>query len=464
MQGGRDSAKMATPMSTLTPTPSSFGGLPIPAQIGKYPVLRRLGEGATSEVFLARDDFHQRDVAIKRVRSGASNDPGDGRYFERFFAAEAALVGRLKHPNVVQIYDAVVDPHESYLVMEHVPGNTLRPYCRADQLLPLELIVEIGFMCAMALGYVYRQGLIHRDVKPANLLAVINNGNITDVKISDFGSALNMASETTQVYRVGSLAYMSPEQLDGSTLDCRADMYSLGAVLYHLIAGRPLFDSTSQSAMMNQIYTAEPTLLSALRSGVGPGVDGVILSAVAKRPEDRYASWDDFAQALSGLITNQQVPRGHLQGVLDSERFNLLRSLDFFANFGDVELWEVVHRAKWQRFPFGHALYSKGEEGNSFHIIAQGEVEVYRDGNKVAQLGSGTSVGEMAYLAPSPELRRHSTNVVVTDPATTISFTPDTLAQVSPNCRHLFDEAFIHVLVRRLHAAHEAVAHPRRIL
>jgi hypothetical protein len=147
-------------------------------------------------------------------------------------------------------------------------------------------------------------------------------------------------------------------------------------VLYHLIAGRPLFDSTSQSAMMNQIYSAEPTLLSALRSGVGPGVDSVILSAVAKRPEDRYTSWDDFAQALSSLITNQQVPRGHLQGVLDSERFNLLRTLDFFSNFGDVELWEVVHRAKWQRFPFGHALYSKGEEGNTFHIIAQGEVEV----------------------------------------------------------------------------------------
>ncbi|HET7796042.1 MAG TPA: serine/threonine-protein kinase [Rhizobacter sp.] len=445
-------------------TPSSFGGLPLPAQIGKYPVLRRLGEGATSEVFLARDDFQQRDVAIKRVRAGATNDPTDGRYFERFFAAEAALVGRLKHPNVVQIYDAVVDPVESYLVMEYVPGNTLRPYCRADQLLPLELIVEIGFKCAMALGYVYRQGLIHRDVKPANLLAVINNGNITDVKISDFGSALNMASETTQVYRVGSLAYMSPEQLDGSTLDCRADMYSLGAVLYHLIAGRPMFDSTSQSAMMNQIYTADPTPLSALRSGVSAGVDNVILSAVAKRAEDRYTTWDDFAQALSSLITTQQVPRGQMQGVLDSERFNMLRSLDFFSNFGDVELWEVVHRAKWQRFPFGHALYSKGEEGSSFHIIADGEVEVYRDGEKVAQLGSGTSVGEMAYLAPSPELRRHSTNVIVTDPATTISFTPDTLAQVSPNCRHLFDEAFIRVLVRRLHAAHEAIAHPRRIL
>jgi CRP-like cAMP-binding protein len=163
-------------------------------------------------------------------------------------------------------------------------------------------------------------------------------------------------------------------------------------------------------------------------------------------------------------VANREVPRGRLQGVLDSERFNLLRSLDFFHGFGDVELWEVVHRAKWQRFKFGHALYRKGQEGNTFHIIAQGQVEVFRDGVKVAQLGAGTSVGEMAYLAPSPELRRHSTDVLVSQPCTTISFTPDTLAQVSPNTRHLFDAAFIRVLVRRLHVAHEALAHPRRIM
>jgi eukaryotic-like serine/threonine-protein kinase len=451
------------------PTPSTFdstlsNGQPLPSHIGKYPVLRRLGSGATSEVFLARDEFLQRDVAIKRVRAGAVDDPADGRYFERFFAAEASLVGRLQHPNVVQIYDAVADPVAPYLVMEYVPGSTLRRYCRPDQLLPLELIVEIGFKCAMALGYVYRQGVIHRDVKPANLLAVVSHGNVTDVKVSDFGSMLNMASDTTQVYRVGSLAYMSPEQLDGSTLDCRADIYSLGAVLYHLIAGRAMFDAPSQSAMMNQVYTASPVLLSQLRSGVGPGVDGVILSALAKRPEDRYGSWDEFAQALSSLITTQQVPRGQMQGVLDSERFNLLRTLDFFSNFGDVELWEVVHRAKWQRFNFGHALYRRGEEGGNFHIIAQGEVEVFREGLRVAQLGAGTSVGEMVYLAPNEELRRHSTDVLVTENTTTICFTPNTLAQVSPNCRHLFDEAFIRVLVRRLHAAHEALAHPRRIL
>ena len=127
---------------------------------------------------------------------------------------------------MVQIFDAVPDPVDApYLVMEYVSG-TRCAYCRADQLLPLELIVELGFKCAMALGYVYRQGLIHRDVKPANLLVTLANGSITDVKVSDFGSVLNLASDVTQVYRVGSLAYMSPEQLDGAALDCRADIFA----------------------------------------------------------------------------------------------------------------------------------------------------------------------------------------------------------------------------------------------
>ncbi len=433
--------------------------------IGKYRVLQRLGEGATSEVFLGRDDFHDREVAIKRVRASALGAAVDGPVYARFFAAEAALVGRLQHPNVVQIYDAVADPTSPYVVMEYVPGTTLRSFCRPDQLLPLELIVEIGFKCAMALGYVYRQGLIHRDVKPANILALTNaQGMVTDVKISDFGSVLNMTADSTQVHKVGSLAYMAPEQLDGQVLDSRADMYALGAVLYHLVAGRPPFDAPSQAALMNLIYNETPTPLSGLRAGVNPAVDGVILKALAKNPNDRYPNWDAFAQALSGLISDHQVPRGHLQGVLDSERFNLLRALDFFSQFGDVELWEVVHRARWQRFAFGHALYRRGEEGRSFHIMAQGSVEVYRNNKRVALLGAGTSVGEMAYLAPSPELRKHSTDVVVTEPATTISFTPEAMQQLSPACRHLFDEAFIRVLVRRLHAAHEALAHPRRIM
>jgi eukaryotic-like serine/threonine-protein kinase len=436
----------------------------LPSIIGKYRVLRQLGEGATSAVYLARDDFHQRDVAIKLAHTGAGRSAMEKRFSSHFFAAEADLVGRLNHPNVVQILDAVNDPVAPYLVMEYVPGVTLREFCTADRLLPLEQVVEIGFKCAMALGYVYRQGIIHRDVKPANILTLMNDNDVVDIKLSDFGSAFNQDADKTQIHRVGSLAYMSPEQLDGATLDCRADIYALAAVLYHLIAGRPPFEAETQGALLHQIWHGEPASLVGCREGVSPALDTLICRALGKTREERPADWDQFAHALSELIAKNEVPRGRLQQVMDSERFTLLRSLAFFDHFDDAGLWEVVHRARWQRFHYGHKLYKCGQEGKTFHILAQGEVEVFRDGQKVARLGTGTSVGEMAYLAPSPDLRKHTTDVVVSDPCTTISFTPSSLGGLSAATKHQFDHAFIQVLVRRLHAAHEALAHPRRIL
>jgi serine/threonine protein kinase len=411
----------------------------LPSMIGKYRVLGLLGDGATSEVFHAHDEFHKRDVAIKRLRLSSETAAVDAHFWSRFFAAEAALVGRLNHPNVVQLYEAFSDAQVPYLVMEYVPGVTLREFCRTDRLLPLEQVVEIGFKCAMALGYVYRQGLIHRDVKPANILAVVQDGEVIDVKLSDFGSVLNTNSDRTQIHRVGSLAYMSPEQIEGNTLDCRTDIYALAAVLYHLISGRPPFDAQTQVALMNQIFHNDPPSLTSLREGVTPALESVILGALAKGQDARPQDWETFAQALSGLIVNHEVPRGRL-------------------------LWEVVHRARWQRLHYGHRIYRRGQEGRTFHIIAQGEVEVFRDGQRVARLGAGTSVGEMAYLAPSPDLRRHSADIIVSEPCTTISFTPETLTQLSAESRMRFDKAFIQVLVRRLHAAHETLAHPRRVM
>jgi eukaryotic-like serine/threonine-protein kinase len=452
-------SRPATPAAAPPPAPPE-----LPSHIGQYPVRARLGEGATSEVFRAWDPFREREVAIKRVRAAAVPDSREALFQRRFFASEAALVGRLQHPNVVQIYDAVAEGPQPYLVMELVRGGTLRRHCRADHLLPLAQVVDIGFKCAMALGYCYRQGLVHRDVKPANILALKDGGEIVDVKITDFGSAFNHAAEHTQVYRVGSLAYMSPEQLDGDSLDCRADIYSLSAVLYHLVAGRPPFDAVTQPAIMQQIYHETPPPLAMLREGVAAPLQALIERGLAKRRENRPASWDDFAQALAALISEGHVPRAAPQEVLDAERFALLRALDFFRDFDDVALWEVVHRGQWQRLPHGHALYRKGEEGDSFHIIATGEVTVYRDAVQVAVLGAGTSVGEMAYLAPSPELKIHAADVLVSRPAVMLSFTPATLQALSLGTRALFDRAFIAVLVRRLHAAHEALAHPRRIL
>jgi CRP-like cAMP-binding protein len=215
---------------------------------------------------------------------------------------------------------------------------------------------------------------------------------------------------------------------------------------------------------MHQIFHATPPPLAMLRENVPPRMVALIERSLAKDRDRRPRDWDEFASELSQLATDRALSRGQLQQVLDTERFTLLRSLEFFADFGDVELWEVVHRARWERHAFGTALHRKGSQGNSFHIIATGQVEVFRDGTKAATLGAGTSVGEMAYLAPNPELRVHTVDVLVSQPATTIAFTPESLDQLSLTTRHRFDKAFIKVLVRRLHAAHESIAHPRRIL
>ncbi len=448
------------PPTTETPADADW-----PATIGKYRVLDRLGEGATSEVFLAEDDFNQRRVAIKRVREPGFGDATSNHYRGHFFASEAALAGKLEHPNVVRIFDAVDDGEQPYLVMEYVAGDTLRQFCRPDALLSLHQIVEIGFKCAMALDYVARRGLIHRDVKPANILTVLDDGgNVVDVKLTDFGSAFDCRSDRTQVFRVGSLSYMAPEQLDGGPLEARTDMYSLAAVLFHLVAGRPPFDAATPAAVMNQIYRQAPPPLAALRDGVPPRMQSLLERALAKDPAQRPRDWSEFADEWALLVARREVPLAARQDVLDSERFRLLRELEFFAGFGDVELWEVVHRARWKRHAVGDALYRKGDTGETFHIVAAGRIDVYRDGERVAQLGGGTSVGEMAYLAPSDDLKVHSADVLVAEAATTVSFTPEKLEMLSPMTRNLFDRAFIRVLVRRLHAAHEALAHPRRIL
>ncbi|MEX8496306.1 serine/threonine protein kinase [Leptothrix ochracea] len=466
MPGFYGSGTTALIMPT-SPTPrSSASSTALPERIGKYQVLQRLGEGATSEVFLCHDPFKNEDVAIKRMRAHMQGGSTADNVFEHFFAAEAALAGRLHHPNVVRIHDAVADPEGPYLVMDYVPGTTLKTYCRPDQWLPLDQIVEIGFKCAMALNYCFRQGLIHRDIKPANILVVAHGQRVEDVRISDFGSVLNLRSDATQVFRVGSLAYMSPEQLDGDDLDCRADMYGLGAVLFHLITGRPPFLSNSQASLMHQVCHDPVPSLMGVRPDITEAFDTVIHRALAKKSADRYADWDQFAEALSALVRGRSLGDNPASAsdVLDSERFHLLRKLEFFNGFDDVALWEVVRRAHWQRFRSGTALSRKGETDPTFHIIASGAVEIYREGQRVAHLGAGTTVGEMAYLAPNPEMRVRSVDVIVTETATTMSFTPDSLAQLSASCKPLFDQAFIKVLVRRLHAAHEALDHPRQIL
>jgi len=262
---------MDTSRSVTTP------GMPVAMDtIGKFEVIKEIGKGATSAVYQAYDPFQNRQVAIKVVFPEALGDLEHGRRYRKLFITEASLAGKLSHPHIVAIYDAVAGDDLSYIVMEYVEGTTLEQYARHDHLLAIQSVVEICYKCARALDYAAKQGVIHRDIKPANILIT----GESDIKISDFGAALTLVSETTQVSGVGSPAYMSPEQVKELALTHQTDIFSLGVVMYQLLTGRLPFQGTNNYSMIYQIINIDPPRPSQLRAELPPRIEAIVMRAL----------------------------------------------------------------------------------------------------------------------------------------------------------------------------------------
>src|SRR5947209_8850088 len=369
--------------------------------VANYPVLRKLGEGATSEVFLCQDPFREREVAVKRIFPEALRDPVRGRLFRKLFFTEASLAGKLEHPHIAQIYDAGIGENSGYIVMEYVPGGTMERYCARQNLLPVEQIVEIVFKCSRALAYAHMQGVTHRDIKPGNILYA---SAPTDVRISDFGLALNVGVETTQITGVGSPAYMSPEQVREELVDHRTDLYSLGVVMYQLLTGVLPFRGANKFAMIYQITQHEPPPPSAERRQVPASLDRIVRRAMHKEAAKRYQSGDEFAEDLiAALRAGLGEPRRESFG--EADKFALLRSMRFFAAFADQELWEVVKYGIWEQVGAGTVVLREGEAGDFFCVLTDGEMRVSKNKKLLTVLGPGEPFGEMTYLSASDPQR-----------------------------------------------------------
>src|SRR5260221_2951547 len=217
-------------------------------------LIRELGRGATGAVYLADDNFNKRQVAIKVMFPAMLKDAEDGELYRKMFLTEASLAGKIIHPHIVSIYDAVVEDEMSYIVMEYVEGATLDQHCKAGNLLDTQSVAEIIFKCVRALAFVNMEGLIHRDIKPGNIL---HKGG-TEIKVADFGAALNRVSDRTQIAAVGSPLYMEPELIAGAKATVQSDIYSLGMVMYMLLAGRPPFEASNPASLAYQIVNHEP--------------------------------------------------------------------------------------------------------------------------------------------------------------------------------------------------------------
>jgi serine/threonine protein kinase len=417
-------------------------------KIGKYQVIKKLGEGATSVVWLGHDPFADRDVAIKVVASSVFSGGEHGKIARNLFVTEASLAGKLVHPHIVQIYDAVADADPSYIVMEYVAGGTLEPYCTPDRLLPMVDLVEMIFKCTRALDFAYRLGVIHRDLKPANILRAGSSGS--DVKISDFGAALSASSDQTAVAGIGSPAYMSPQQVKDHPLNHQSDIFSLGVVMYQLLTGQLPFQGSNNISIVYQIANVEPPPPSALRKGIPPAVDAIVMRAMKKSLEERYPTWDAFSFDLAETFRNEHLEEAR-ERIADTEKFNTLRGLAFFRDFNDVQLWELLGFSDWQRVKPGTVLMHEGQPGDNFCILAAGEVKVTKNAKLLNVLSAGECFGEMAYLNEAAGTR--GADVSTLREATVITVPTAALRRASDACRHSFDRAFLRILVERLSLA-----------
>jgi eukaryotic-like serine/threonine-protein kinase len=422
--------------------------------IGRYQLISELGRGATGKVYLADDPFGKRRVAIKVAYPEALSSGEDKAFYRSMFLNEASLAGKLNHPHIVQIYDAVVEEKSSYIVMEYVEGGTLEKFCAAEALLEPREVAEIVFKCVRALAFAQTLGLTHRDLKPGNIL---HRGG-TEIKIADFGAAINRVSDRTMINNVGSPAYMAPELVTGAAQASHlSDIYALGVVMYYLLAGKLPFSGASTLSVIYQIVNTEPEPPGASRAGIPPALDAIVMKAIRKDPAQRYQTWDEFGLALAQ--TWKEAPKAEeRRDESDTERFQLMRTLPFFKGFPENELWEVLKISKWAKFKPDTALIREGDHGDSFFILAGGYVRVTRGKRALSVLSAGDCFGEMSYLAHAREGQRRSATVTTNSDAIVMKIRAEDLRAASLSCRRLFDERFLDTLVTRLEAANEQLA------
>src|SRR3954466_7780322 len=441
--------KNQTVRTTAAKLASDFT-LDLSLQVGKYDIQKLLGKGATGTVYLAKDQFTGKEVALKTIEPEVFRDPEFGTVYRSQFQNEASLAGKLRHPHIIGILDAVVTEDSGHIAMELVRGGDLSQFVRPDRLLPVAEVLQIGFKCCGALDYAYReQGIVHRDIKPANIM-VTKDG---DVKIADFGAAFLRKSKATQTTAMGSPFYMATEQIEGKELTFHSDMYSMGVVMYELLTGKRPFQASSIEALVQQILLEEATPPSRLRKGIPNAVDNVVMRAMRKRPEQRYGTWAQFSVELSKAVA-LVLPQG---AIADSEKYLALSKVEMLQLLSDAEFWELASAGKWSRVPKGHALIKEDEPGNSFFFLAQGEAQVTKGGRLLNTVNEGECFGEMGFIRGGEE-PRHATVQASTD-VLIAEFGPATIDKMSHEAQLHLMRALVRNVVDRLVLANERLVH-----
>lgn len=294
-------------------------------RLGKYEIKRTLGRGAMGVVYEGYDPIIARRVAIKTVRIPDPDDVEANEDLARF-QREAQAAGRLTHPNIVGVFDTGEADGVAYIVMEFVSGVTLKSFLDRGDRFTVPDVVRIMTELLSGLAYSHANGVIHRDIKPANVM-MTDNGQI---KLADFGVARIESSSMTQAgTMIGTPSYMSPEQFMGQTVDARTDLYSCGVLMYQLLTGEKPFEG-SVTSVMHKVLNTEPPVPSALSIAVPTALDAVVAKAMAKRPDDRFASAlalsEALKQAMDPIASSPQIPLAPMGGFEDYSDATMITS------------------------------------------------------------------------------------------------------------------------------------------
>jgi len=419
----------------------------VPERIGKYVIINEVGQGSTGRVFLSHDPYYGRDVAIKVYNLESEADEQKANVTRKMFFNEAQMVGRLQHPNIVPIYDAGEENGSYYVVTEHIHGaRTLATYTDPDNLLRIDDVVEIIYKCAKALYYAHNRGVVHRDIKPNNIMLTNEN----DVRIIDFGIALVSDSDISRIEGIaGSPSYMSPEQVQSAEITAQSDIYSLGAVMYELLTGFRPFRANNLSKLLHQIVFATPPPLHSLRDEISEDLEEVVATALQKEPAQRFPNASEFAAALTRVY---QELRNQYSKIDRKEQFDLLRKLRFFHDFSHSEIHEVLRASDWRDYKAGQAIIREGEMDDRFYIILGGSVSVESGRRKIGVLGEGDCFGETSYVDGA----KRTASILATGDVTLMRVSSSLLEQASASCQLRFNKVFLRTLIKRLQTPHAA--------
>ena len=395
-------------------------------------------------VYEAYDPFVQRTVAIKVAHTSLDMDAATVQKVRELFFAGVFSAGRMHHPSVVSVYDAGQENDLNYIVMEFVDGTTLQEYVSGGRTLNPKQIVDVIYQCAKGLDYVHRQGVIHRDLKPGNIM-LSNDG---DVKIMDFSIAhVDVGFESPDAEVHGSPMYMPPEQLsEEKRLVAQSDIYSLGAVMYALLARKAPYKASSLESLIYKISNLEPQPIKELNPDVDYNIIAIVEKAIQKIIYDRYDTALEMARDLSKAV-------GSLRDIGEridmQEKWKTLRYLAFFKDFSDEQITEVVNASEWKEFEKGNVIVTEGEPETAFYIIAKGGVEVVKNDKVVGLMKQGDCFGEIAFLTRQP---RNATIMARTE-VSLMSVSASLMEQASTETQIRYYRIFLENLISRLSQA-----------